>query len=89
MKKDLIAIEGTVAHVMEKRIDEIKFYGSLTDAKNSVIAILQSPEIKQKDLAAKYIYEINQMKSMRHLMSTITTYLTGEKVYTGKRKPQK
>lgn len=89
MKKNLGHIEGTVANVMQKRIDEINFYGSLAQAKESAIKILQSPEIKQQDLAARYIYEINKMNSMRHFMSTITTYLTGEKVYSTTKRTRK
>lgn len=85
MKKDLMNIEGTVANIMQKRLDEINFYGSLESAKASAINILKSEEIKQKDLAAKYIVEIGRMRNMSHFMSTIGTYLTGEKVYTGKK----
>lgn len=89
MKKELVYIEGTVANVISQHMDEINFYGSLEDAKNSVIKILQSPEIKQKDLALKYTQEIRRMKNMRHFMSTITTYLTGEKVYSTTRRTTK
>lgn len=89
MKKDLVTIEGTVANVMQKRMDEINFYGTLVEAKESVINILKSDEIKQKDLALKYITEINRMKNMGHLMSTITTYLAGEKVYSTNRRSRK
>lgn len=81
MAKELAHIEGTVANVLNKRIGEINFYGSLSEAKSTIINILSSPEIKQQDLATKYKAEINKMTSMRHLMSTVTTYLTGDKVF--------
>lgn len=81
MKKDLVNIEGTVAYVLNKNMHRINFNGTLNQAKASLVQILQSPEIKQQDLAKKYMIEIQRMKSMSHFLSTITTYLTGEKVY--------
>ena len=80
MKKDLTQIEGTVAYVLNQNMDKINF-GTLSQAKASLVEVLKSPSIKQRDLADKYIVEINRMKSMNHFMSTFTTYLTGEKVY--------
>ena len=80
MKKDLTQIEGTVAYVLNQNMDKINF-GTLPQAKASLVEVLKSPSIKQRDLADKYIFEINRMKSMNHFMSTFTTYLTGEKVY--------
>lgn len=80
MKKDLTQIEGTVAYVLNQNMDKINF-GTLPQAKASLVEVLKSPSIKQRDLADKYIVEINRMKSMNHFMSTFTTYLTGEKVY--------
>lgn len=53
MAKELTLIEGTVANVLNKRVNEINFYGSLTEAKRTVINILSSPEIKQQDLASR------------------------------------
>lgn len=81
MAKELALIEGTVANVLNKRINEVNFYGSLAEAKNTLVNILSAPEIKQQDIATKYKAEINKMTSMRHLMSTVTTYLTGDKVF--------
>ena len=80
MKKDLTQIEGTVAYVLNQNMNKINF-GTLPQAKASLIEVLKSPSIKQRDLADKYIVEINRMKSMNHFMSTFTTYITGEKVY--------
>ena len=80
MKKDLTQIEGTVAYVLNQNMDKINF-GTLPQAKASLVEVLKSPSIKQRDLADKYIVEINRMKSMNHFMSTFTTYITGEKVY--------
>lgn len=89
MSKDLALIEGTIANVLSKRVDEINFSGSLTAAKAALINILSSSEIKQKDLAAKYKTEVTKMTSMRHLMSTVTTYLTGDKVFKTNMKHKK
>ena len=81
MKKDLNCIEGTVAYVMKSRMAEIDAAGdNLGKLKAVVINILEDPTIKQQDLAKKYIFEVNRMTNVYHLLSTIATYLTGDKL---------
>lgn len=77
MKQSLHNIPGTVAFVMNSRISELALEGSLAAAKSSVITVLKDPSIKDRKLADKYIMEINRMTSLRHLYSTVTTYLSG------------
>ena len=61
MKKDLVNIEGTVAYVLNKNMNSINFSGTLSQAKASLVQILQSSEIKQQDLAKKYMIEIQRI----------------------------
>ena len=56
MKKDLTQIEGTVAYVLNQNMNKINF-GTLPQAKASLVEVLKSPSIKQRDLADKYIVE--------------------------------
>ena len=78
MKKDLTNIDGTVASVMNERLKEYDINNmSLNELKSTVIEILKDPAIKQKELAAKYIYEVSTKTNVSHLISTIATYLTG------------
>ena len=80
MKKDLLTIDGTVASVLNSRLNEIDFNAPIGNIKADIIKILQDPSIKQKDLAERYIREISTKTNMSHLLSTITTYLTGDKL---------
>ena len=81
MRKDLVTIDGTIASVMQMRLDEIDFdHASLEQMKQGVINILRDPSIKQKDLAEKYIREVSTKTNVSHLISTIGTYLTGIKL---------
>ena len=79
MKKNLCEVPGTVAYAVNKRIDEINF-SSLKSAKASLIAILRTSDIKQKDLVEKYCADIDGMRNLSQLMSTVTTYLTCQRV---------
>ena len=80
MKKDLLTIDGTVANVLNARMHEVNFNAPIGNVKADIIKILQDPAIKQKDLAERYIREISTKTNMSHLLSTITTYLTGDKL---------
>lgn len=86
MKKNLISIDGTVASVLNARLDEVDFTAPLGCIKADIIKILQDPAIKQKDLAARYIQETSTKKSLSHLLSTVGTYLTGVRTGTLPRK---
>lgn len=80
MKKELITCDGTVANVLGARMNEINFDGGIAQIKHDVIEILHDPAIKQKDLAKRYIREVSTKTNLSHLLSTITTYLTGDKL---------
>lgn len=81
MKQPLVSIPGTVANVMLKELNKVDFNNmSLAEMKETVINILKNPAIKQVDLAQKYITEVNNMTNRSHLVSTVTTYITGIKL---------
>ena len=78
MKKAIYECKGTVAYTISRRMDEIDF-GSLAAAKASVINILRSPEITKRADADKFIYDVQNMKNLNQLISTVGTYATGLK----------
>ena len=80
MKKELLTIDGTVASVLNAHMDEIDWNASIGIVKADIIKILQDPAIKQKDLAERYIREVSTKTNMSHILSTVTTYLTGTKL---------
>ena len=76
--KDLLSIDGTIANVMNERINEVDFnHMTLSEMKEAILNILADPRIKQKDLAKKYMYEVSTKTNVSHLVSTVGTYLTG------------
>ena len=86
MKQPLVSIPGTVANVMLKELNKVDFSNmSLAEMKETVINILKNPTIKQVDLAQKYITEVNNMTNRSHLVSTVTTYITGIKLGKSKK----
>ena len=85
MKKNLCEIPGTVAFVLNKRINEIDFDHGMQRAKTSICQVLKDESIIDKPLAATYEREIATAKNMSHVISIFTTYLTGVKVTSGKR----
>lgn len=80
MKKELLTIDGTVASVLNAHMEEIDWNAPIGLVKADIIKILQDPAIKQKDLAERYIREVSTKTNMSHLLSTVTTYLTGMKL---------
>lgn len=78
MKKAIYECKGTVAYTISKRMDEIDF-SSLAAAKASVINILKSSEITKRADADKFIYDVQNMKNLNQLISTVGTYATGLK----------
>ena len=79
MKKALHLTEGTVAHVFYTSMHTLDLT-SLPKAKSQVISLLQSPEIKDKALATQYISDIQRVHNLSHLLSILTTYLSGIRV---------
>ena len=78
MKKAIYECKGTVAYIISRRMNEIDF-SSLAAAKASVINILRSPEITKRADADKFIYDVQNMKNLNQLISTVGTYATGLK----------
>lgn len=85
MKKNLCEIPGTVAFVLNKRITEIDFDHGMQRAKTSICEVLKDESITDKPLAAIYQREITGARSLSHVISIFTTYLTGVKMTSGKR----
>lgn len=80
MKKSLNQIPGTVAYVMTQKIESIDFGKPFSQVKAQVIEVLKSPEITQRKAADKFIQDVQNMRNLSQLLSTVGTYLTGEKV---------
>ena len=78
MKKAIYECKGTVAYTISRSMNEIDF-SSLAAAKASVINILRSPEITKRADADKFIYDVQNMKYLNQLISTVGTYATGLK----------
>ena len=78
MKKAIYECKGTVAYTVWRRMNEIDF-SSLAAAKASVINILRSPEITKRADADKFIYDVQNMKNLNQLISTVGTYAIGLK----------
>lgn len=78
MKKAINECKGTVAYTISRRMNEIDF-SSLAAAKASVIAILQSPEITKRADADKFICDVQNMRNLNQLLSTVGTYAYGIK----------
>lgn len=78
MKKAIYECKGTVAYTISRRMDEIDF-SSLAAAKASVINILKSPEITKRADADKFICDVQNMRNLNQLISTVGTYATGLK----------
>lgn len=78
MKKAIYECKGTVAYTISRRMNEIDF-SSLSSAKASTINILRSPEITKRVDADKFIRDIEDMRSLNQLISTVGTYATGLK----------
>ena len=85
MKKNLYEIPGTVAFVLNKRMNEADFSHGLQSAKNSICNLLKDESITDKPLAERYQREINAARNLSHVMSIFSTYLTGMKVTSSKR----
>ena len=78
MKKAIYECKGTVAYTLSRRMEEIDF-SSLAAAKASVIDILKSSEITKRADANKFINDIQNMRNLNQLISTVGTYATGLK----------
>ena len=78
MKKAINECKGTIAYTLSRRMDEIDF-SSLSAAKASLITILRSPEITKRADAEKFIRDLDNMRNINQLASTVGTYATGLK----------
>ena len=78
MKKAIYECKGTVAYTLSRRMEEIDF-SSLAAAKASVINILRSSEITKRADADKFINDVQNMRNLNQLISTVGTYASGLK----------
>ena len=82
---DLAAKDNTVAGILRQHMDELSSIFDPNELRNKVIEIVDSSEIADKPVADKLKRALFSKKSVGALLSTIGTYLTGEKVVkTGK-----
>lgn len=82
---DLAAKDNTVAGILRQHMDELSSIFDPNELRNKVIEIVDSSDIADKPVADKLKRALFSKKSVGALLSTIGTYLTGEKVVkTGK-----
>lgn len=82
---DLAAKDNTVAGILRQHMDELSSIFDPNELRNKVIEIVDSSDIADKPVADKLKKALFSKKSVGALLSTIGTYLTGEKVVkTGK-----
>lgn len=77
---DLLTRENTIASVLNRHMDELSEYTDATSMRNAIINILDKSEIADKDAVKKLKQVLFSKKSTAALLSTIATYMTGEKV---------
>lgn len=77
---DLLTRENTIASVLSKHMDELSQYTDANSMRNAIIDILDKSEIADKDSVKKLKRVLFSKKSTGALLSTIATYMTGEKV---------
>lgn len=77
---DLLTRENTIASVLSKHMDELSKYTDANSMRNAIIDILDKSEIADKDSVKKLKRVLFSKKSTGALLSTIATYMTGEKV---------
>lgn len=77
---DLLTKENTIASVLSKHMDELSEYTDANSMRNAIIDILDKSEIADKDSVKKLKRVLFTKKSTGALLSTIATYMTGEKV---------
>lgn len=77
---DLLTKENTIASVLSKHMDELSKYTDANSMRNAIIDILDKSEIADKDSVKKLKRVLFSKKSTGALLSTIATYMTGEKV---------
>ena len=77
---DLLTKENTIASVLRKHMDELSEYTDANSMRNAIIDILDKSEIADKDAVKKLKRVLFSKKSTGALLSTIATYMTGEKV---------
>ena len=82
---DLAAKDNTVAGILRQHMDELSSIFDPNELRNKVIEIVDSSDIADKPVSDKLKKALFSKKSVGALLSTIGTYLTGEKVVkTGK-----
>lgn len=84
---DLAAKDNTVAGILRQHMDELSSIFDPIELRNKVIEIIDSSDIADKPVADKLKKALFSKKSVGALLSTIGTYITGDKVIkTGKYK---
>lgn len=77
---DLAAKDNTVAGILRQHMDELSSIFDPNELRNKVIEIVDSSDIADKPVANKLKKALFSKKSVGALLSTIATYMTGDKV---------
>lgn len=82
---DLVAKEGTIANMLAQHMDELAQYDSANQLRDKAIDLIKSSEISDKT-KQKFVNILNSKKSKAALLSTLGTFMTGDKVIKPGRK---
>lgn len=82
---DLVAKEGTIANMLAQHMDELARYDSADQLRDKAIDLIKSSEISDKT-KQKFVNILNSKKSKAALLSTLGTFMTGDKVIKPGRK---
>ena len=83
---DLVSKQGTIANVLAKNMQELAEYPDANSLKSAVIKLIQDSEISDKKSVERFIHILNTKKSKEALLSTLATFMTGDKVFKPGRK---
>ena len=82
---DLVSKDGTIANTLAQHMNELAQYDDVTQLRNKAIEIIKSSEISDKT-KQKFVNIPFSKKSKSALLSTLGTFMTGDKVIKPGRK---
>lgn len=82
---DLVSKDGTIANTLAQHMNELAQYDDVNQLRNKAIEIIKSSEISDKT-KQKFVNILFSKKSKSALLSTLGTFMTGDKVIKPGRK---
>ena len=82
---DLVAKEGTIANLLAKHMEELSKCDDVNELKNKAMELIKLSDVSDKT-KQKFANILNSKKSKSALLSTLGTFMTGDKVLKPGRK---